>query len=89
MGCSLGLPHPKILMTTVQVANGMSLAYTEAFSELMTDIYWMGERDDPPYLKIQRFHEFKLEVHLTSGGKEEDFKCRIRKGLLNDLIMRA
>jgi hypothetical protein len=58
--------HPKIFMATVTVpvASGMSLANTEAFSELMTDIYWMGKRDDPPYLKIQRFHVLKLEEQL-------------------------
>ncbi len=83
MGCNSGLP-PQDIDDYSAGGKRYDLADTKAFSELMTDIYCMGERDyDPPYLLIQRFHALKLEVHLASGGKEEDFKCRIHKGLLN------
>ena len=79
--------HPKAAMTTVPVADSMSLADTQAFGALMLDIYCMGPRDDPPYLKIQKFHAAKLEAHLAAGGTKEDFKCRIRKSLLDHLAM--
>jgi hypothetical protein len=53
----------------------------------MLDIYCMGPRDDPPYLKIQTFHAAKLGAHLAAGGTKADFKCRIRKSLLDQLVM--
>ena len=79
--------HPKIMLTTVPIKKGMTRAETEAYSELVTDIFWTGEWNDPAYLKIQNFHAEKLEAHIAAGGKEEDFKCRIRPRLLEGLIM--
>jgi hypothetical protein len=84
---SLQAFHPKIMMCTVPFVKAMSAADTEAYGEMMADIYWMGELLDPVYLKIQRFHADKLQAHLAGGGTKVDFICRIRKPLLNNLIM--
>ncbi len=77
----------------VLVSSGMSLADTAAFCKLMLDIYCMGALDDLPDLKIQRFHVRKLKKHLaaanTAGGMQEDFKCRICKSLLYNLIIQS
>jgi hypothetical protein len=41
-----------MMICTVQFAKAMSVADTEAYGELMADIYWMGELNDPVYHKI-------------------------------------
>ncbi len=79
--------HPKIMMCTVPYAKAIRAADTEAYSELMADIYWMGELSDPVYLEIQRFHADKLEAYLAGGGAKTDFICKIRQRLLNNLVM--
>ncbi len=71
--------HPKAAITTFPVSGSMSLADTEAFSELMLDIYFMGQQIiyHTSRLKIHTLHAQKLEVYLAAGGKKEDFKCRL------------
>ncbi len=79
--------HPKAAIASLPVADCISLADTETFGALMLDIYCMGPLDDPPYLKIQKFQAAKLGAHLAAGGTKADFKRRIRKSLLNHLVM--
>ena len=84
---ALQVYHPKIMMVALPAKGSMSLADTEAFGEVMADIYSMGEPNDPPYLKIQMFHAEKLKTYIATGGKKEDFKCKNSKGLLDHLVM--
>jgi hypothetical protein len=79
--------HPKILVCTVPVCPNLSGDDTEAVAQLMGDICWHGQHKVPVYLKIQKFHADKLKEHLDAGKEATDFKCRIRKRLLNKMIM--
>ncbi len=81
--------HPKVLLCTTPMASGMSLTDKVAVCKLLTAICWTGLKSDQLYLKIQKFHAAKLEAHLESGGKLEDFKCRIHTTLLNKLVMQS
>ncbi len=65
----------------------MNAEETSAFGALMADMFYTHARSEPLYLHIQKFHAAKLEDHLESGGKEDDFKCRIRMKLLDKIIM--
>ncbi len=69
------------------IASCMTWEDRDAVCELLTDSCCTGLKSDPLYLKIQKFHAAKLVDHLESGGKLEDFKCRIRKTLLNTMVM--
>ncbi len=65
----------------------MNAEETSALGALMADLFYTYARSEPVYLHIQKFHAAKLDDHLESSGKEQDFKCRIRKKLLDKIIM--
>ena len=79
--------HRKVLLCSFPLAAGMNAEDRDSYTALIRDICCTGLKSDPLYLKIQKFHALKLEDHLAAGGKPEDFKCRIRKKLLNTVIM--
>jgi hypothetical protein len=65
----------------------MTAEETSAFGELISDMFYTHPRCEPVSLHIQKFHAAKLEDHLESGELEENFKCRIRKRLLDKIMM--
>ena len=81
--------HPKTMICATPVGGGrkMSAEETSAFGKLEGDLFYTHARSEPVYLHIQKFHAAKLEDHLKSSGKAEDCKCRIRKKLLDKIIM--
>ncbi len=83
--------HPKAMVCSLPLGVGrkMTAEETLAFEALILDLFYTHARSEPVYLHIQKFHAAKLEDHLESCGKEEDFKCRICKKLLDKIIMQS
>jgi hypothetical protein len=81
--------HPKAMVCSMPLGVGrkMTAEETSAFGELISDLFYTHPRSEPVYLHIQKFHAAKLEIHLESGELEETFKCKIRKRLLDKIIM--
>jgi hypothetical protein len=82
--------HPKAMVCSLPLGEGQNFTEDECRGDISIHRSHSGHVLYTCVLQAgvssySKFHSAKLEDHLESSGKEEGFKCRISKKLLNKI----